>query len=1246
MAIMHCILVSVSLIYRSKIGLNSLKIKIFAQTVYVQVIQSLTVYTDHANSVRKNITLIHFKDNNVNMSSIPIDAQVYSTPSPQRNNKPVSASASAMHSMSQSYTSDCDIYDKSGVLSLNQIMLATALVDVASNDNTFHTVRALLDNGSQHCFISESLLKYLNVAVIQSAIRVSGVGHSVTHSNQSCEINIRSKINDFNTNIRCIVLPEITGSIPQSHIKSNLITIPQNVVLADPSFYISSKIDILIGADRFWDLLDEGRFKLPCGPYLQNSKLGWLLSGPIDSKFLRSNHVVCNISQTLDNQLRKFWELEEIQFNDDNLTEDERQCEENFMRTTKRDVDGRFSVRMPLKESPDVLGDSFEMARSRFLALERKLNRMPHFKQMYCEFMREYIRLGHMKRIQKEDSTHYFLPHHGVWKDDSTTTKLRVVFDASAVTTSNKSLNDIQLVGPALQNDIFSILLRFRQYRYVACADVEKMFRQILIHNDQRNLQLIFWRENSTDSLDIYQLKTVTYGTASAPYLSMRCIRHLAEEADDKAIAGVIKEDFYVDDLITGHDSFESLLDICERTSQILNSGCFPLRKWTFNHDSTTQVFKTLARDEHCQSKTLGLGWSNITDEFHFTTELENSATVTKRVILSVVSQIYDPLGLLSPSIIIAKILLQRLWLQKIDWDDPVPDDIVIMWNRFINSITETLNLLRIPRYVMSEGTLRCELHIFADASQDAYGACAYIKTYDESSRNTVQLLCSKGKVAPVKTITIPRLELCAALLGAKLYKKITVSLRLKFNKTYFWTDSTIVLGWIKMSPRMLKTFVQNRVTQINELTGDALWCHVSSKDNPADYVSRGLYLEELHKCKTWWHGPEFIAADNLNYTTNVILNDTLLPEVKSQSHIATNIMTNDFNGELFDFNRFSSFNRMRRTAAYILRFIYNMRVANKQLRKTGLLSADELSQSEFFLTRFAQVQSFGNNYDTQKKHRSGKLSGLNVFVDANNILRVGGRLNNSSFDYDKKHPVLLCGKHRFTSLLFRSEHKRLLHAGPQLLLSNIRECWWPLGGRNLARKTVHQCVTCSRLKSVTLKPIMGDLPAKRLEEGFPFKFCGVDYAGPVMILTRKGRGAKLIKDPNDALPLTPAHFLVGRPLTAPTQGDLTNTPTHTLLRYDRIEKIRQHFWQRWAKEYVSELQSRSKWKSNISELAVDTIVLVKEDNVPPLSWKLARVIQVYPGKDGVSRVADLRTSSGVIRRAFSKICPLPITSQ
>ncbi|XP_037303533.1 uncharacterized protein LOC119193845 [Manduca sexta] len=1057
------------------------------------------------------------------------------------------------------------------------------------------------------------------------------------------------------------------------------------------------------------------------------------------------------------------------------------------MRTTKRDVDGRFSVRMPLKESPDVLGDSFEMARSRFLALERKLNRMPHFKQMYCEFMREYIRLGHMKRIQKEDSTHYFLPHHGVWRDDSTTTKLRVVFDASAVTTSNKSLNDIQLVGPALQNDIFSIFLRFRQYRYVACADVEKMFRQILIQNDQRNLQLIFWRENSTDSLDIYQLKTVTYGTASAPYLSMRCIRQLAEEVDDEAIAGVIKEDFYVDDLITGHDSFESLLDICERTSQILNLGCFPLRKWTFNHDSTTQVFKTLARDEHCQSKTLGLSWSNITDEFHFTTELENLATVTKRVILSVVSQIYDPLGLLSPSIIIAKILLQRLWLQKIDWDDPVPDDIVIMWNRFINSITETLNLLRIPRYVMSEGTLRCELHIFADASQDAYGACAYIKTYDESSRNTVQLLCSKGKVAPVKTITIPRLELCAALLGAKLYKKITVSLRLKFNKTYFWTDSTIVLGWIKMSPRMLKTFVQNRVTQINELTGDALWCHVSSKDNPADYVSRGLYLEELHKCKTWWHGPEFIAADNLNYTTNVILNDTLLPEVKSQSHIATNIMTNDFNGELFDFNRFSSFNRMRRTAAYILRFIYNMRVANKQLRKTGLLSADELSQSELFLTRFAQVQSFGNNYDTQKKHRSGKLSGLNVFVDANNILRVGGRLNNSSFDYDKKHPVLLCGKHRFTSLLFRSEHKRLLHAGPQLLLSNIRECWWPLGGRNLARKTVHQCVTCSRLKSVTLKPIMGDLPAKRLEEGFPFKFCGVDYAGPVMILTRNGRGAKLIKgyiclfvcfctraihlelvtslstddyilalkrfisrrgkpaeifsdngknfvgaerqfqtfltenmegivdyaagngmkfsfippysphfgglweagvksckyhlkrvvgncnltyeefstvlaqieavlnsrpisvlssDPNDALPLTPAHFLVGRPLTAPTQGDLTNAPSHTLLRYDRIEKIRQHFWQRWAKEYVSELQSRSKWKSNISELAVDTIVLVKEDNVPPLSWKLARVIQVYPGKDGVSRVADLRTSSGVIRRAFSKICPLPITSQ
>ncbi|KAM3957794.1 uncharacterized protein ACR2FA_008514 [Aphomia sociella] len=503
-------------------------------------------------------------------------------------------------------------------------------------------------------------------------------------------------------------------------------------------------------------------------------------------------------------------------------------------------------------------------------------------------------------------------------------------------------------------------------------------------------------------------------------------------------------------------------------------------------------------------------------------------------------------------------------------------------------------------------------------------------------------------------------------------------------------------------------------------------------------------------------------------------------------------MVCNNFHDQLsklnvIDFNRFSSFKRIQRATAYVLRFIYNVR-NTKQQRKTGLLSIDELNASVIVLARFAQLSSFYNDYNDLIKGsvvKSKRLIGLNIFIDENNLIRVGGRLRNSpNFDNNKKHPVLLCSKHRFTLLLFRYEHKQLLHGGPLLLLSSIREAWWPLGGRNLARKVVHDCVACTRFKGKTLQPIMGNLPAKRLEPGFPFMRCGVDYAGPVMILNRRGRGAVLIKgyiclfvclctrsihlelvtslsandyllalkrfisrrgkpaeiisdngrnfvgaekelssifcsnhsdiidfaanndikfsfippyaphfgglweagvksckhhlrrvvggarltyeefstilvqieailnsrpltalspDPNDLQTLTPAHFLIGRPLTAPANRDLMTTPIHRLQRYDVIERARQDFWKRWSKEYISELQSRSKWRTNKDDLQLDELVIVNECNLPPLKWKLGRIIRIFPGTDGISRVADILTTSGIIRRAFSKICPLPI---
>ncbi|XP_052738240.1 uncharacterized protein LOC128198203 [Bicyclus anynana] len=1282
----------------------------------------------------------------------------------------------------------------------NLVLLSTALVDVVASDNKLHTARVLLDTGSQICLINQSFAHKINAQLIQSSVQVMGVGHAVTQSAHKCTVKIHSRVNNFHTHIQCLVLPRITASMPPCQLDISKICIPNNIKLADPNFHHPSDIDILIGVDKFWEFHNKGFIKLSTGPYLHETKLGWVISGPIHtSTNLRiNNQVSCNLTSSLDSQLKRFWELEEIPSSGSKmLTADELTCEQIFLSTHHREPDGRFSVRIPLKEPADVLGDSYSLAEKRFYSLERKFRNSPDLKEKYCEFMRTYEQLGHMTQIDTYSYPYYMLPHHGVINENSKTTKLRTVFDASAVTSTGKSLNSIQHIGPTLHNDNFSILLRFRQYKYVACADIEKMYRQINVQTDQRTLQLILWRENPSDSLKIFRLNTVTYGTASAPYLSIRCLKQLAQECENKYtvpgednnyVSKIINEDFFVDDLITGHDNHDTLMQICDHITSVLASGCFPLHKWLFNTClNTPNESRHLSLGDDCLNKTLGLGWFTQSDELYFTTKLKvNTHTVTKRSMLSVIAQIYDPLGLLSPTIICAKILLQKLWLSKLDWDDPVPHDVVQSWEKFIKSF-DCLKDIRIPRHVIGSHNQYIELHIFSDASQSAYGACSYIRSYSDNSPVFIKLLCSKSKTAPLKAISIPRLELCGSLVGAKLFAKISKSLRLKFHKVYFWTDSTIVLGWLRMSPPLLKSFVQNRVTEINDIASEACWRHVSSGDNPADLLSRGMSFDALDKCQLWWNGPAFLHNHHSEWPqrhfTKEVPSD--LPELKSASVTEMSLHLNLYSG-LFDFNRFSSFNRLKCSAAYVLRFIQNSRTKRNN-RLVGPLSVEELNASNTLLTRISQIESFPLEYNCLTKNLKLKstksITGLSIFLDKDGLIRIGGRLANyDNFSYNKKHPVLLDSKHCFTRLLFAFEHKRLFHAGPQLLLYHIRDEWWPLKGRNLARQTVHRCVTCTRFKGQTLTPIMGNLPSERFQSGFPFMRCGVDYGGPILILNRRGRGARLEKsyiclfvcfstravhlelvtslttdgylqalkkfisrrgkpleihsdnaktfigamkefsdfidnnsdaiveyahdnhikfkfippyaphfgglweagiksckfhlkrvvgnahltyeefstvlaqieailnsrpisplssNSSDLLPLTPAHFLIGRPLTAPASEDLTTTPSHRLTRYHRIEQLRQHFWQRWSKEYVSELQTRTKWKSPSRDITEDMLVLIKEDNSPPLKWRLGRVTEVSRGKDGVARVAYIRTSEGIIQRACSKICPI-----
>nr|CAH7734117.1 unnamed protein product [Callosobruchus chinensis] len=564
------------------------------------------------------------------------------------------------------------------------------------------------------------------------------------------------------------------------------LNIPEGLQLADPWFS-----EPQVGSDYFWNVMCRDQITLGRNlPILQNTKFGWIVSGPLGNA--KKKYVNCNFVQTIEadqsnfeiqQDLRQFWEIEEFAHEQPKMSDDETACENHFEQNTRRPENGAFIVKLPLKQDIAKLGETYDQARRRFLNLEKRLNAKPEHKKLYSNFMQEYLSMGHMSKVEQESSVNkaYYMGHHGVYREDSLTTALRVVFDASIPSSTGYSLNKLQMVGPTIQEDLVSILIRFRRHNFVVSADIAKMYRCVLVAEEDRALQRILWRFDSNEDLNAYELNTVTYGMAAASFLAIRCIFQLADEnlSTHPNIARIMKSDFYVDDLLTGADTIESATRISEVIFKILNQGCFKLRKF---HSNEQKVLDWLETDndnlskmvdfgEREQAKTLGSMWCPKTDSLMYRVkELDSCNKVTKRTILSGSSKIFDPLGLVTLCVMQIKILLQSLWLENVSWDDALPGHIIDRWNEFKGDVN-SLNDLVIDRHAFCRGMTTFEIHAFCDASEKVYGACVYVKSFGEND-NCLHLLTAKGKVAPLKTVSLPRLELCGALLAARLAHK------------------------------------------------------------------------------------------------------------------------------------------------------------------------------------------------------------------------------------------------------------------------------------------------------------------------------------------------------------------------------------------------------------------------------------------------------------------------------------------
>ena len=539
-------------------------------------------------------------------------------------------------------------------------------------------------------------------------------------------------------------------------------------------------------------------------------------------------------------------------------------------------LEGRFVVPLPRNPSAKRIGESRSQAVRRFLSLERALTAKGRFKELNA-VMQEYLDLGHAEPISSTDlekpiEETFYLPMHAVYKATSTTTRVRAVFDASAKSSTGVSLNDTLLIGPTVHPPLINVLLRFRSYPVTLTADVSKMYRAVELTRSDRDLHRFVWRSDPNAPLTDYCMTRVTFGVSASSFAANMAVKQNAiDYAQEFPLAAEIaKKCFYVDDCLTGADELKSALTLQQQLTSLFARGGFLLRKWNSSNPSMLEEIPEELRDSRDvqtiseineYTKTLGIEWNISTDEFRLTiAESSPNTTVTKKVIVSDVAKVFDVLGWFSPVIVKMKILLQRLSEIKLDWDDPIPDDIRQVWSQWRNELP-LLTTMHVPRCYFSfkDATVSTQLHGFSDASEDAYGGVVFLRTEDSTKKVHVALVISKTKVSPIKRLSIPRLELCGAQVLTKLLCHAKRILNVPVGSVFAWTDSTVVLGWLSGSPRRFKTFVGNRVSSIIDQLPPEQWRHVPGSQNPADCASRGLFPAQLKEHELWWEGPYWL---------------------------------------------------------------------------------------------------------------------------------------------------------------------------------------------------------------------------------------------------------------------------------------------------------------------------------------------------------------------------------------------------
>ncbi|XP_062708042.1 uncharacterized protein LOC115258210 isoform X2 [Aedes albopictus] len=1032
---------------------------------------------------------------------------------------------------------------------------------------------ALVDEGSSTSLIDNEIAEFLQLNGPREPFEMrwtNGVSRTETHSrNVEMRITGIDQRKEFEL---CVARTVTKLDLPAQQLDADeLIEEFRHLNGVEIQSYKLDTPKLLIGIDNMHLIAPvASRIGQKGQPVAVKCKLGWTIYGPrpnilSDVHFLGHHRCACDecskADQDLNQMLRDNFQLEAVGVSPVRLeSKDDCKAREILQRTTRR-IGDRFETGLLWKDGAPNFPKSYAMAYKRMKNLEARLDRNPSIREVLQKQIDEYVAKGYAHKITESEMTEtppercWYLPLNYV-VNPKKPGKIRMVWDAAAKA-NGVSFNESLLKGPDLVASLSGVINGFRERKVAFGGDIREMFHQILVRQEDRQAQRFLFKSDVNREPDIYVMDVVIFGASCSPCLAQFVKNLNAQEhlQDYPAAADAIIRKHYVDDYFDSVDTEDEAIVRAKEVRKVHADAGFEIRNWMSNspivleelgeaESKTAKSFDVTSEAE----RVLGVMWRPDTDSFVFSTEfrddlrpyIQEGAWPTKRIALRCIMSMFDPKQFLAPILIHGRILMQDLWRSGIGWDErigPVHYDRWLRWTELFPLI----NNISIPRCYLgrlsSTAYETMQLHVFTDAGEDAYGCVAYFRFADGESVHCA-FVEAKAKVAPLQYLSIPRKELEAAVLGARLMKAISENHSVEAKKRFLWTDSNAVASWVKSDVRRYKPFVAHRIGEILSITTSDDWHWVPTKCNPADDVTKWGPTTQISSGSRWFCGPDFLRKPESDWPAQ------RWKPVEIEEELRASVLLHDIvlpDAVLPRIKHISKWKVLVRTVASIYRFVSNCRRRINKLPIEALptlnkgpmkipgeqvpLRQEEYQLAENFIWRVAQGEQFPDDVKTLIKNqdpsisqrrmveKSSPLYRLSPFLDEHGVIRMEGRTTAADYaTFDVRFPIILPKEHIISRKLVERYHQECGHGSREMVVNEVLQRFYIPCLRSLVDRIARDCVWCKVQKAKPAVPRMAPLPISRMAvREHPFSYVGLDYFGPVEVVVGRRREKRWI---------------------------------------------------------------------------------------------------------------------------------------